>query len=388
SVMASYLIVRRIVRRFPFLNPGFSYEFNELFEQIQEIEPVFRAIEDADLKRDFLEQVKRHVEEWPDIFVKLFPFYLSRYIVDELEESENEERLRALFAQITDQYREYREAFVWMAKNLDHATLEKYKLDYEKMLIGLIHLLDITTREITNRRDVSENRKLNKQVQTFLFKENRLEESVLKADEDSIARLFTLVEDVKDLDPSISIGLKHKIMDKYPDFKFYGEKEAERVRGGLYVTAGSYERKQQELSHLLEVEVPDNSKEIGAAIQLGDLSENAEYKAAKERQELLSTTVAKLKEEIDRAQIFDTGMIDSSKVSFGTVVKLTNKNTSEIEEFTILGPWESDPSRNIVSYLSPFVSKLWNHKAGEAVSFVINDREYNYEVMEIAPAKL
>jgi len=225
-------------------------------------------------------------------------------------------------------------------------------------------------------------------VQTFLFKENRLEESVLKADEDSIARLFTLVEDVKDLDPSISIGLKHKIMDKYPDFKFYGEKEAERVRGGLYVTAGSYERKQQELSHLLEVEVPDNSKEIGAAIQLGDLSENAEYKAAKERQELLSTTVAKLKEEIDRAQIFDTGMIDSSKVSFGTVVKLTNKNTSEIEEFTILGPWESDPSRNIVSYLSPFVSKLWNHKAGEAVSFVINDREYNYEVMEIAPAKL
>jgi transcription elongation factor GreA len=388
SVIASYLVVRRIVRRFPFLNPGFSYEFKELFEKIQEIEPVFRAIEDADLKRDFLEQVKRHIEEWPDIFVKLFPYYLSRYIVDELEESGNEARLKALFGQITDQYREYREAFVWLAKNLEHATLEKYSLDYEKMLIGLIHLLDITTREITNRRDVSENRKLNKQVQNFLFKENNLEESVLNADEDSIARLFTLVEDVKDLDPSISIGLKHKIMDKYPDFKFYGEKEAERVRGGLYVTAGSYERKQQELSHLLEVEVPENSKEIGAAIQLGDLSENAEYKAAKERQELLSTTVAKLKEEIDRAQIFDSGMIDIRKVSFGTVVTLTNKKSSEIEKFTILGPWESDPSKNVVSYLSPFVSKLWNHKAGEEVSFVINDREYNYEVMEIVAAKL
>ncbi len=388
QVVASYLIVRRIVRRFPFLNPGYSYEFKELFEKIQEVEGLFKAIDDADLKRDFLEQVKRHIDQWPSIFGRLFPHYLSHYIIDELEASKNEALLGDLFSQIVDQYREYREAFVWLARNLDEEMRRKYNLNYEKMLIGMIHLLDITSREISNRRDVSENRKLNKQIQTFLFKENNLEENVLQTDEDSIARLFTLVEDVKDLDPSIAIGLKHKIMDKYPDFKFYGEKEAERVRGGLYVTANSFERKQQELQRLLDVEVPANSKEIGAAIQLGDLSENAEYKAAKERQELLSTTVARLKEEIDRAQIFGQDMVDVSKVSFGTIVKLENKNTSELEEFTILGPWESDPSKNIVSYLSPFVNKLWNHKAGEEVSFVINDRQYNYEVKDIAPAKL
>ncbi|HUZ17350.1 MAG TPA: transcription elongation factor GreA, partial [Spirochaetia bacterium] len=386
TIMAAFLVVRRIVKRFPFLNPGFSYEFPELFEKVEDLEGTFRGIEDPDLKRDFLEQVKRHIEDWPGVFVRLFPYYLSRFIIDELEEAKRGDLLNGLFAQIADQYKEYREAFVWMAKTFETPMLERYSLHYEKILIGMIHLLDITYREINNRRDVSNNRKLNKQIQTFLFKENRLEGYILSAEKESVERLFTLVEDVKDLDPSIAIGLKHKIMDKYPDFKFYGEKEAERVRGGLYVTAPSLEKKQRELQHILDVEVPDNSKEIGAAIQLGDLSENAEYKAAKERQEMLGTTVARLKEEIDRAQIFGSEMIDASKVSFGTKVTLFNKKTGKTEEFTILGPWESDPAKNIVSYLSPFVSKLWNHKEGEELSFVINDREYEYEVKEITPA--
>jgi len=64
-----------------------------------------------------------------------------------------------------------------------------------------------------------------------------------------------------------------------------------------------------------------------------------------------------------------------------------NRKTGKVEEFTILGPWESDPSRNVVSYLSPFVSKLWNHKKGDQLAFTINDRDYEYEVVEIAPAE-
>lgn len=386
EVVASYLIVRRIVKRFPFLNPGYNFEFKELFESIDDVVGVFRAVEDADLKRDFLEQVKRYIENWSEIFVMLFPDYLSRFIIDELEAAGESERLRDLFTQLVDQYKEYREPFVWLAKNIEVKLLERYELNYEKLLIALIHLLDISFREIGNRRDVSQNRKINRQIQQMLFKENRLQEYLMSADQDAISRIYTLVEDVKDLDPSLVIELKHKIMEKYPSFKFYGEKEAERVRGGLYVTAPSYEGKQRELQHILEVEVPENSREIGAATQLGDLKENAEYKAAKERQELLNATAARIKEEIERAQIFDRNMIDASKISFGTSVKLMNRNTSKVEEFTILGPWESDPARNTVSYLSPFVSKLWNHKKGDQLVFTINDREYDYEVVDIVPA--
>ena len=126
-------------------------------------------------------------------------------------------------------------------------------------------------------------------------------------------------------------------------------------------------------------------KEISAALKMGDLRENAEYKAAKEKQEILNTTAARLKEEIDKAQIFDTNNIDVSKISFGTRVVLDNKETGEKEEYTILGPWESDPANNIISYLSPFGNELWNHTVGEELEFVINDRRYSYRVEEIHP---
>jgi transcription elongation factor GreA len=213
-----------------------------------------------------------------------------------------------------------------------------------------------------------------------------LEKYLAQADEDSISRLYTLIEDVKDLDPSIKIHLRHQIMERYPDFKFYGVVEKGTVARGLLATQESYAKKTMELQHLLEVEVPKNSAEIGAAIEMGDLRENAEYKAAKERQEYLNTTASKLKEEIDKAQIVKAEGVKNSAISFGTKVGLLNKENNEEETYTILGPWESNPQENIISYLSPFGSALLNHTIGETLSFTINEREYTYLVQTIEVA--
>ena len=174
-----------------------------------------------------------------------------------------------------------------------------------------------------------------------------------------------------------------KIMDKYPDFRFFGIELKESVSMGLIVTAKSYEEHTKELQHLLDVEVPENSREIGVALQMGDLRENAEYKAAKEKQEILNATAARMKEEIEKSQIFDEKDIDTSKISFATTVTLQNETASEIEEYTILGPWESDPSSKIISYLSPFGSELWHHTIGEKLEFTINDRNYCYTIKGI-----
>ncbi|MEW5817185.1 MAG: transcription elongation factor GreA, partial [Spirochaetota bacterium] len=386
-VISSYLVIKQIVAVYPFLNPGITIGFNDLFSQIDDVPALFSRIEDADLKRTFLEQVKANVGDWSRIFITLFPIYLSRYIVDELSGKKYIARLKDLFQNVIENYREYRETFIWIARNINEKNLlDIYDIRYEKILIGMIHLLDITFREINNRKDVSQNRKMNKQIQTFLFKDQKLEEYILKADEESVGRLYTLVEDVKDLDPSVIIELKHKIMGKFPDYKFYGEREKGTMARGLIVTAESYENKQKMLQHLLEVEVPENSKEIGAALQLGDLRENAEYKAAKERQELLNSTVTKLKEEIEKAQIFDRSNLDAVCVSFGTKVRILNKDSGKEEVYQILGPWESEPSKNIISYLSPFGYELLNHKEGEELSFVINQRVYNYKLLEITTA--
>jgi transcription elongation factor GreA len=148
-----------------------------------------------------------------------------------------------------------------------------------------------------------------------------------------------------------------------------------------------FEEKQRELAHIVDVEIPLNSKEIGFAISLGDLRENAEYKAAKEKQDLLNTTAAKLKDEIERAQLFDPAAVNLNRVSFGTRALLVNGSSGESEAYTILGPWESDPDNRIISYLSPLGGALLNKKPGEQFDFSINDEKVSYTVREITAAE-
>jgi len=388
-ILSSYIFIQDVVKNYPYLNPGFEITFTDLFSQIENIEEVFSKIEDSEIQQRFLVLVKKNTDNWPEIFIKLFPAYLSRDIIDELIENNYKDNVQELFQNIVDNYKDYREPFIWIAKNITAHVLEnKYSIEYEKVLIGMIHLLDITSREIDNRRDVSQNRKLNRQIQTLLFKEKRVEEFIKTADKESLNRIFTLINDVKDIDPPIKLNLRKKITDRFPDFKFYGESEMEKAERRLLVTPESYHQKQKELIHIVDVEVPQNSKEIGAAMELGDLRENAEYKAAKERQEMLNNAAGKLKEDLERAYVFEKNDIKTDSVGFGTKVLLRDNQTDKTEEYTILGPWESKPDENIISYLSPLGSELLNHKKGESFKFTINERECDYTVEDIQAAEL
>ncbi len=390
-VISSYLLVQRIVAIHPYLNPGLEMNFEDLLGQIEDLPGVFSNIEDSDLRKEFLMNVKRYKSNWPEIFADLFRFHLSKYIIDELLAAKKLDAIKELFENATSRYREYRESFVWLVRNLiDEPWFSELKVPEEKILICLIHLLDITYREINNRRDVSLNRRMNKQIQDFLFKEERLTNHLMNSDEDSSNRLYTLVEDVKELDPSIKIRIKQKIKVRFPNFKFIGEAEIETVSRGLLVTRAGYESKQKVLRNILEVEIPQNSKDIGVAMEKGDLRENAEYKAALERQDLLNNTAAKLQSQLQEAQIFDESHIDVNSISFGTKVMLHNLITEEKEEYMILGPWESAPSQNIISYLSPLGTHLLNHKSGDELSFSINEKEFHYrvETIERLPANV
>ncbi len=385
-VVCSFLLTDMVSSDYAYLNPGISFTFEELFNQIDDVESLFNSIENKDMKKIFLQKVKEEIVGWPLVYTKLFPHYLSRFIIDELAKSEEWEVLEAMIQRLIDHYREYKEAFVWTARNLTGEDwFQRMGLSYERILISMIHLLDITFREISNRRDVSANRKINKQIQTYLLKEGTLENYILQSDQDTITRVFSLVQDVKDLDPKVVNNLKNKILEKYPNFRFIGE-EKDKDRGvdkaprGILALRSSLNSKQRELQNIVDVEIPKNSKEIGAAIELGDLSENAEYKAGKERQEYLNNHANKLKDEIDKAQVIDPQKIKNDKVGFGIRIALINQKTGEKETYDILGPWESEPSENIISYLSPLGNQLMGSKPGDNLEFEINERKYHYKV--------
>ncbi len=390
TVIGSWLLVQKIITFYPFLSTGVQLTFEELFGKIENLEETFSRLEDPDLKKEFLVAVKKNIADWPSVFTRLFVMFPSKFIVDELVANAQWDVLGTMLSSVVSRYREQREAFVWVAKNLlrERWLEERISISREKVFIGMIHLLDITFRDIANKQNASVGRKANRQIQEFLFEEGRLLEFLMAADRDSITRLFTLVDDVKELDPSLKIQLKHRIKERFPDFHFLGEPGVEKVSLGLLVTRASFEKKQQDLKRVIDVEIPENSKEIGVAMSKGDLRENAEYKAALEKQEMLKVTASRLKEEVQQAQIFNENEVRTESISFGTRARLKNLKSSQIEEYVILGPWESNPSRNVISYLSPLGAALWAHKPGEEFAFTINQNEFHYIVENIEKADL
>lgn len=386
--IASYLIVDRVIRERPYLDPGLQIDFPMLFAALQEPEKTFAAIANNDLKKRCLAHIRRDIPHWPELYVQLFPYFLSKEIIGDLAKAGKDNHLIELYRHVVDRYRDQRAAFVWLARTIDDDKwYERVGMSYEKVLINLIHILELTFRDIENRREVSENRKINRQVQSFLFKEKRLQSFLDTADEDSIQRIYTLLNDVEDLDPTIKLDLKNRILTRFPNFRFYGDQGRESVnRGGFIVTQTSYEQKQKELERIHNVEVPKNSREIAAAREYGDLKENAEYKAAKERQDQLNAEAARLEEDLRKATMVRKREVDPSVISFGTVVKLRDNTSDETVTYTIFGPWESDPSRRVISYQSPLGQELYNHKPGEELEFTINDRHYHFTVESIEVA--
>ena len=329
--------------------------------------------------------MREEISDWPTVYSRFFYLQPSRLLVDALITNKQFEVLETISKKVFEAYRDLREAFVWLMRNCrDEAWLANVISQQEKHLAALVHLLDLTYRDIENRRDVSVSRRLNKQIQDYLFKENNLLRFTLLADIEKITRLYLMLSDIEQLEPSIKIRLKEKITDKFPEFESVGEPlTVERTRAGLLVTRLGYEEKQKALRNLIEVEIPTNSKEIGLAMQKGDLRENAEYKAALEKQELLKASASRLQEDLQEAQIFDEADINIQNVSFGTTVHLANVITGDNEKFTILGPWESNPTENVISYLSPLGTELWNHKCDDVLEFTINDKTFHYRVETI-----
>ncbi|MCY4374350.1 MAG: transcription elongation factor GreA [Spirochaetaceae bacterium] len=389
QVIASFLLVQRIGKKHPYLATGVDMVFADLLAHVDDLDGLFLALDNNELRKDFLMHVREEVAEWPAVYSRFFYLKPSRLLVDELIHHNEFGSLERIAAKVFESYRDLREPFVWLLRNCeDEAWFTGVASRQEKCLTALVHLLDLTYRDIENRRDVSAGRRLNKQIHDYLFKDGNLLRFTLLADLETITRIHSMVADIEHLDPSIKIRLKEKITDRFPEFESVGEPLAvERTRAGLLVTRGGYEAKQRDLRHLIEVEIPVNSKEIGVAMQKGDLRENAEYKAALEKQELLKSSASRLQEELQEAQIFDSNQVDDQTVSFGTTVHLTNVATGDNEHFTILGPWESDPARNVISYLSPLGAELWSHRPEDVLQFTINEKPFHYRVESIERAE-
>ena len=141
------------------------------------------------------------------------------------------------------------------------------------------------------------------------------------------------------------------------------------------------ETRRRELEQLVKVEIPQNTEAIRLAREYGDLRENFEYHAARQKHELLNSRAMQLHLDLRKTRIIDPDAVDVSRVGIGARVRLEPVAGGEARVATILGPWDSDPDGGAFSYLSDFAKGLLKRTVGEVV--LIDGREFR--IAEIQP---
>jgi transcription elongation factor GreA len=145
-----------------------------------------------------------------------------------------------------------------------------------------------------------------------------------------------------------------------------------------------YEKKKADLDRMQNVEMIEVAKRIAAARDLGDLSENAEYHAAREDQGMLQARIDALKDQLSRAYIIDKSTLPSDAVVFGSRVKVKDLDLGEDEEFILVGPGEEDYNNNRILTSSPIGQGLLGKKIGDVAEIQVPMGTLRFQVVAIS----
>jgi transcription elongation factor GreA len=149
------------------------------------------------------------------------------------------------------------------------------------------------------------------------------------------------------------------------------------------VTRDGFESIKRELEHLKRVERPQNIRAIEEARAHGDLSENAEYAAAKDRQSFIEGRIGELEYKLANAEVINTENLPKDKAVFGSRVVLENLETGEDVEYLLVGPEESDIEKGRISILSPLGRAILGRKPGDEMVVDAPGGRRSYELIEI-----
>jgi transcription elongation GreA/GreB family factor len=161
--------------------------------------------------------------------------------------------------------------------------------------------------------------------------------------------------------------------------------EKDKSRDDLIVSWESMEKRKAEYDDLVSKKIPQNRQDIQIARSYGDLRENFEYKSAKEQQRVLTRRKSELERDLARARGTDFAEAKEGHVSIGTVVKMRRTKDGGEETYIILGAWDTDPQRHIISYLAQMAQALIGKKPGDRVMVPTETAEHEVEIVSATP---
>jgi transcription elongation GreA/GreB family factor len=324
--------------------------------------------------RRAIESFKADNAHWPDVVrtaLNAASAKLCGELANMLIDNGKLESLKETLAKLINQHAASSELLLWLAKERTDA--------FADILGPEVFRAMLTAME----RDQFNEKKSNRLRDFILDDQSLLVELIGSADLEVIkdlTRALQLSPVFNDMDKR---SLLARIVKSYPAIQSLITGEQSRQDTTFVVSWDSLERRKNEYHELVQKKIPANSKEIAVARSYGDLRENHEYKAAKEMQKILMRRKAELEGQLVRARGSDFSNVRTDIVSIGTRVGVTNLDGHQAETFTILGAWDSDPDKHIISYLAPVAQTLLNKKPGEEVEVETEGGTRRYRIDSI-----
>ncbi|UCF71406.1 MAG: GreA/GreB family elongation factor [candidate division WOR-3 bacterium] len=338
-----------------------AYSIDDLLESHKPAD-ILQEITNPKHRGSFLEYVKvKAPDRWQTTAAEIFfgsdDFRIMDAVADHL--SDVPQKMEETYQRILAMPRAYPKQFHWMLKKIESGALQDHlKPNLIPRILDCTNYVPGVTAIV--KRILA--------LKNFDLIISGAEEGDAERIHDSIRTSNTLT------DHEIS-GYLRILEHHFPNL-------AEEASDVIYATEVALARKKRELEHILSVEIPANKKEISSAREFGDLSENFEYKAAKEKQDQLYAKVKNIESELLNTRIIDPHKINIDKVNVGAVVKLQSTEDDSIVHYTIMGRWDTDLSHNIISNEAPLAQILMGRKCGERVKI---DRT-EYTIIKISPA--
>ncbi|MGQ9707263.1 MAG: GreA/GreB family elongation factor [bacterium] len=325
------------------------YDVTRLSDQEPtEIIKTFELLRTATERRQFLFDLARvRTEDWDGLYLKLFaiaPDNRTRTVIASQLQKEKPERWQELIQSVLTGYRTNPDAFLFLAEKIPTITARQ-------VLSRLLDIIEIDTER--SRRN---------QAKKIIIADNYslVVRALEEMDEDEASRLLQRIKANRTLEPFQQDEISTLIVTRFT--RLVQEPPATVI----WSSAAGIEKAKQELNTLVQKELPKSAEEIARARAFGDLRENYEYKAAKERQARLMTKINQLQRELKSARPLQPDQINTTQVNIGCRVQLCDQNGG-ILEFAILGPWDADPDQGVISFQSPLAQGLLGKKPGDTI---------------------
>ena len=326
-------------------------------------------------KRLFAELPAAFGDEWSAVAIDLATRGSTRVVTEAARLLEEKGEVPALIKGIDREIRDHAitsETLIWLCKERDGAFAD---LVNPRLLSSIISALE---------RDQFDEAKRDRRLHDLLLNDKELlNDLVASATHEDMRNIMQKLMRTPVFEELNKRSLLGRIIRLFPEMQALVSGDSDAKQETLVVSWESLEKKKIAFDELVNKTIPENVKEISVARSYGDLRENFEFKAAKEMQRVLGRRRSEMERDLSLARGTDFANPDTTRVSIGTIVTLRETTDGRLDIYTILGAWDGQPEKGIVSYQSALAQALLSHTVGEQISVPTEHGDRVAEIVKI-----